>query len=370
MPTHPPADRAGTAGRLLLVSRDDALDSLLARRRVAAHVTEARLVSPPDPGGAAPAPAPGSHAAPAPAGAPDSAPGPGRAGGAEDGPPADAALVCDDPAAAERLVARGVPVVHLRSGHIPAGPGPAPDGRALYRVHRPGWLPAPGPGDDGTRATGTLAPVRTARARRRSGTLLLLSLWDVPEPEAAAFASDSLPALVRAAARRSGSCAVVYDSAGPLVRAALDALGPPPVAAGSPAPPGRAARDAVPGAGPPPRESPAVTVCRAADTDVDALHAGAEVFLAAPTLAGLALAYARRAPVTLLPPLGAAQRDLADRVAARVRLPTATDPDDPAPWRPADGPGHPWDALDPALDDLRGAQRVARTLRQLSFAPL
>ncbi|MFD0385327.1 hypothetical protein ACFQ2B_32840 [Streptomyces stramineus] len=30
----------------------------------------------------------------------------------------------------------------------------------------------------------------------------------------------------------------------------------------------------------------------------------------------------------------------------------------------------PWSTLDPAADDLRGAQRVARTLRQLSLAPL
>ncbi|MYW02675.1 CGA synthase-related protein, partial [Streptomyces sp. SID3343] len=150
-------------------------------------------------------------------------------------------------------------------------------------------------------------------------------------------------ALVHEALRRTGGCEVVADTRLTSVRSALAGLADPPE----------------------------LRVSRAAEVDVDALHAGAEVFVAAPTLGVVTLAQVRRAPLVFLPPLGAAQRDLAARVRHVVPVPLATDPRDDCLWAPPAGDGRtPWDALDPALDDLRGAQRVARTLRQLSLAPL
>ncbi|MFE2723436.1 CGA synthase-related protein [Kitasatospora sp. NPDC059327] len=314
-------DRPGAAGgsahgpRVLLTARADELDSTLALRRVAAHLDDLRPVGP-----------------------------------EELDPPPVAALVCDDVAATERLLGLGVPVVHLVSGH-PGPPGPLPGAdtppeRALGRTHRPGWLPPSGPAARGSRPTGVLAPQRTGRSRRRAGTLLLLSLWRVPDAEAEAFATGALPALADAALHRTGSCAVVADTGLDLLRSALGGLA----------------------------AHPGLRVLRAAEADPDALHAEAAVFLASPVLGALALAQARRAPLALLPPLGPAQRDLAAQVAEVLPLPSAQDPGDPALWAPP-GPGGPapagpWQPLDPALDDLRGAQRVARTLRQLALAPL
>ncbi|MBH1934221.1 CGA synthase-related protein [Streptomyces sp. AV19] len=266
--------------RVVLLAREDELDSVLALRRIAAHL--------------------------------------GDLGTADDASP-DAALVCDDTAATRRLLTAGVPVVHLRSGHPGADEPPSPAG-ALAWTHRPGWLPASATAATG-RPTGALAPARPAHHRSRAGTLLLLSLWGVPGDEADAFVSGPLPALVREASRRTGSCTVVSD-------ARLD--------------------DAL----------------HATETDVDALHASCAVLLASPTLGALALAHARRSSVALLPPLGETQRALAKSMLEVLPLPSAHDPD---AWRPPYG--SPWARLDPALDDLRGAQRVARTLRQLAFAP-
>ncbi|MBO0654214.1 CGA synthase-related protein [Streptomyces triculaminicus] len=298
-----PAPAAGPRRRVLLVSRDEELDSVLACRRVAAHL-----------GGVATT---------------------ADAGGA----PPDAALVCDDETAARRLLERGVPVVHLRSGHPGTTAACSPDG-ALSRLHRPGWLPGPWPPGGGARPTGSLAPARTARDRVRAGALLLLSLWGVPDAEAEAFAKGPLRALVRAATDIGGRCEVVGDTRLGLLRSALEEAG----------------------------EAGRVRLSRAADVDVDALHAAAGAFVASPTLGALVLAHARCAPLTLLPPLGPAQRDLAGRVARALPVPVAGDPGDPSPWTPSGGAA-PWSALDPAPDDLRGAQRVARGLRQLTFAP-
>ncbi|MFF0624993.1 CGA synthase-related protein [Streptomyces sp. NPDC004296] len=317
----PPAGGGPARHRVLLVSRDAELDAVLARRRIAAHLGELRPVTVPT------------------ADPPTTAP--------DHGEPVQVALVCDDPAAAGQLLGRGIPVVHLRSGHRPepsadAAPADAPPPGALCRVHRPGWLPGPRPPAGGARSTGALAPARPARDRTRSGTLLLLSLWGVPADRADAYAAEVLRPLVRAAVRRTGGCEVVADTRTAAVRDALGGL-------------------------------PGVRVGRAADAgvDPDALHARADVFLASPTLGALTLAQARRAPLVFLPPLGAAQEDLAERVARAVPVPVADDPDDPAPWVPPGGPAAgPWHGLDPAADDLRGAQRVARTLRQLCLAPL
>ncbi|MGW7272534.1 CGA synthase-related protein [Streptomyces sp. NPDC054864] len=294
--------------RVLLVSRDDELDSLLAGRRIAAHLGELERTE--DGGGTG-----------------------------EGGPPPDVALVCDDDAATCRLLDLGVPVVRLSSGHrVTVTPLTERAEGALHRVHRPAWLPGPWPATPGgVRTTGVLAPARMTRGRRRSGSLLLLSLWGAPAGDVEAFTSDALRQLAAEAVRRTQRCEVVCDTRVERVRAALEGMG-------------------------------GVRVLRAADTDVDALHADTELLLASPTLGAVALAQARRAPLAFLAPLGDAQRDLADRVARAAHIPVAADPGDPALWDPETP--DPWSALDGSADDLRGAQRVARTLRQLSLAPL
>ncbi|MEU8778695.1 CGA synthase-related protein [Streptomyces sp. NPDC048606] len=304
-PAGPPAadGDASPDRRVLLSAAEDRLDSVLALARVAAHLGDLRRID----------------------------------WSALDPPPA-AALVCDDVAATERLLELGVPVVHLDSGHPQTTAGGVAPGRALVRVHRPGWLAPSGPTVRGVRPTGVLAPRRTGRSRSRSGALVMLSLWGVPEAEADGYVRGALPELVRAALERTGGCTVVVDTGLARVRAALT-------------------------------ERPEARVLRAADADPDALHAGAAVFLASPTLGPIALAQARRAPLALLAPLGTAQRELARRVDQVLPLPSAVDPHDPGLWAPGAATG-PWHLLDPALDDLRGAQRVARTLRQLALAPL
>ncbi|MEU6708982.1 CGA synthase-related protein [Streptomyces wuyuanensis] len=300
--------RALARRRVLAVSRHGELDSLLALQRIAAHLTELDLVRTGEV----------SH---------------------DGGSPADAALVCDDPAAARHLLRRGVPVVYLCSGD-PSADVPVPD-EAIYRVHRPGWLPGPWPAlPRGARATGVLAPARLTRSRARSGSLLLFSNWGVPVREADAFVSGPLRRLAIEAVRRTGRCEVVCGTS--LARVE-DALG----------------------------DLDHVRIHRAADTDVDALHAEASVFLASPTLGAVTLAQARRAPLVLLPSLSPAQRELADRVARVVQLPVATHPPAPRLWEAQEaGTSSPWAALDADADDLRGAQRVARVLRQLALAPL
>ncbi|WP_367133749.1 MULTISPECIES: CGA synthase-related protein [Streptomyces] len=304
----PESRRPGTRQRVLLVSREEELDSLLALRRVAAHLGELAVTT-------------------------------DRS--AE--PPPVAALVCDDEGATVWLMARGVPVVHLFSGgRGPEGTGVAGvAGPALRWLHRPDWLPATEPLGPGIRAAGTLAPVRTAKDRNRTGALLLLSLWGVPDDEVRAFTDGPLRALVRAAADQAGNCDVVCDTGLAAVRSSLAAVGAPE----------------------------AVRLHRAADVDVDALHAGSEVFLASPTPAAVGLARARHAPLCFLPPLGEAQGALAECVRRVVPVPVAEGHSGkPLPYvPPADAL---WQAVDTSGDDLRGAQRIARSLRQLSLAPL
>ncbi|MGW3042091.1 CGA synthase-related protein [Kitasatospora sp. NPDC001159] len=293
---------------VLLACREEQLDSLLALRRIAAHLGDLpRFDDPPRL---------------------DDLP---RLGAANAERPA-AALVCDDEAVTARLTRLGVPVLHLSSA-LPEAPATDPAEGLLTRAHWPGWLDRP----PGIRPTGLLAPARLARNRDRRGTLLLISLWGLPATETEAFTSRRLPALVGEAVRRTGSCTVICDTSLDQVRAATADL-------------------------------PDTTTVRAADTDVDARHAEAELLLASPTMAALALARARRAPLAFLPPHGPAQRALAERIARLVPVPTA-DPSDPTCWEPPPAEVQ-WAGLGPELDDLRGAQALARTVRQLLLAPL
>ncbi|KUN09297.1 hypothetical protein AQI95_05565 [Streptomyces yokosukanensis] len=308
-PAHGPAP---ARRRLLLVAAPRRLDSVTARRRIAAHLGEMDLVE--ESGGR------------------EEREWSGRVAGRP-----DAALVCDLPAVAQGLTERGVPVVYLHSGHrSQALPAVA---AATVRVHAPPWLPLPrSMGPDGARPTGPLAPVRLARDRARTGCLLLVSAHRVPGHDLAAFAEGPLRALAEEAVRHTGRCDVVCDGEATITAAAL-------------------------------AHTACVHVHDAATADVDALHAAARVFIASPTLTALTLAQSRRAPLALLPPLDHDQDDLARRALQAVRLPTVHDPTDPALWAPSDADARAaWSGLGP--DDLRGAQRVARTLRQLALAPI
>ncbi|MER6913554.1 CGA synthase-related protein [Streptomyces sp. NPDC000594] len=315
--------------RVLLVDDPRRLDSLTARRRIAVHLREMDLLEPTGTGG------------PAEPGTPE---GPGeeqeeqeetvRAGWYEPRP--HAALVCDDPAVARRLTEHGVAVVHLHSGHR-AGRLPATTA-AVHQAHAPAWLPGPRPsGPDPVHPTGLLAPARLTRSRTRTGTLLLVSAYGTPRPDLARFAATTLRALAAEAVRRTGGCEVVCDTGTRTLRTALE-----------------------------PVTGAQVRPARAVDTD--ALHATARAFIASPTLTALSLAQARRSPLAFLPPLGADQEDLARRTAPVMPVRTVDDPAGAALWAVHDST-EPWpDALD--TDDLRGAQRVARRVRQLALAPM
>ncbi|MBP2054337.1 CGA synthase-related protein [Streptomyces griseochromogenes] len=306
-PAHGPAP---ARRRLLLVADPRRLDSLTARRRVAAHLREMDLVVE--------------------AGSTEEQ---GWIGKDADRP--DAALVCDLPGAAQALTGRGVPVVHLHSGYrsteLPAVTA------AVVRAHAPAWLPAPR-SPAGTRPAGLLAPARLVRDRTRAGCLLLVSAYQVPGHDLTAFADGLLRAVAEEAVRRTGRCEVVCDGEAASTAAVLTGTA-------------------------------GVRVHDARSVDVDALHAAADVFVASPTLTALTLAQSRRTPLALLPPLDHDQDDLARHARQAVRVPTVTDPADPALWAPSDADARSaWAALD--SDDLRGAQRVARTLRQLALAPI
>ncbi|WP_411146034.1 CGA synthase-related protein [Streptomyces sp. x-80] len=302
-----PSPNGPVRQRVLLVDDARQLDSLTARRRVAAHLAELELVH-------------------------------GEEGAAPEGPCPDAALVCDVPRAARELAERDVPVVYLHSGHTTAELPVTT--AAIRQVHVPAWLPGPKPvSREGAQPTGVLAPGRLGRDRKRSGSLLLFSAYGVSGGAAEVYAELTLRPLAEEAVRRTGRCDVVYDTGAEGVREALAPV-------------------------------EGVRVHLAREVDADALHASAEVFLASPTLTAVSLAQARRAPLTFLPALGPGQEDLARRTGQVVPVGTVGDPTEPGLWPPyGQGTRSPWSAVDPAVDDLRGAQRVARRVRQLALAP-
>lgn len=263
--------------RLLLVADPRRLDSVTARRRIAAHLREMDLVM-------------------------ETGSTEEREWVGKDADRPDAALVCDLPAVAQALTARAVPVVYLHSGYrsqvLPAVTA------AAVRTHAPAWLPAlrdPG----GARPTGVLAPARLVRDRTRTGCLLLVSGDQVPAHDLVVFADGLLRAVAEEAVRRIGRCDVVCDGEAATTAAVL-------------------------------AHTTGVRVHDVRAVDVDALHAAAGVFVASPTLTALTLAQSRRAPLTLLPPLDHDQDDLARRARQAVNVPTVTDPADPALWAPSD----------------------------------
>ncbi|GAA0905277.1 CGA synthase-related protein [Streptomyces thermoalcalitolerans] len=279
--------------RVLLVDDPGRLDALTARRRVAVHLTEADVAYRPHPMDPRARPWQGA--------------------------PPQVALVCDAPKAAEELTAQGVPVVYLHCGHR-TGPVPAV-AAVVQQIQGPARLPVPTDTTGGPGRCGVLAPARTARARSRAGCLVLVSAADARAEHLAAYTDDVLRPLVTRAAAGPGGCDLVCDTGLPTVRNALPSMS-------------------------------GLRLHVAADVDVDALHARAETCHASPTWSAVALARARKAPLELLPPLGPAQRDLAERLQAP--------PDTGAAARITG------DITD---DDLRGAQRIARKLRQLAMVP-
>jgi CGA synthase-related protein len=103
-------DTTGVTRRSVLIgSRDNDLDSVLALRRITAHLTELELVEVRRWDGAA-------------------------AGASRP----RAALVCDDVATAAEVQRSGVPVVFVRSGY--ATVDPVPVGAAAVCLHQPGWM--------------------------------------------------------------------------------------------------------------------------------------------------------------------------------------------------------------------------------------
>ncbi|MFG2719229.1 CGA synthase-related protein [Streptomyces sp. NPDC048416] len=262
----------------------------------------------------------------------------------------DAAVVCDDTELAARLSASGVPVVFVDAGGVrDTDSRPA---ALIHCRHRPGWLPARRV--KGVHGVGTIAPPRAARARAARGAVVQLStpvglLAGTPDFERA---STVLRAAADAA-RRDGLPvpALVLDAPEPTRASLLSAagLGPQPGADGVP-------------------------VHSGADAHTERLLAQASVLISSPLLSAVNQAHAARVPLLLLPALGDEQErrlaEITDAVGAPVLDPRGPGPAVDAAVRGADAL---WQrvsaALDEAGDDRRGAQRVARQVRQLLLAP-
>jgi CGA synthase-related protein len=284
---------------VLVAAREHELDSVLARRRISAHLTELDLI-------------------------------PWRSWDERAEP--SAALVCDDVQAAEAARARGVPVVFLRSGHQRSGhqvDGPGSAEVGVHCRHWPGWLPDPAKRTGTPQTTGVLAPVRLRQGRSLSQALILLAVSAVPRDD-------------------------VLEFTGRVVRPLLEEISLPRIVVCDDH---RSALE---------EELPGADVRQVSDTDVDALHANAALFVTAPTLTAVGLAQARRSALAFLPPLCPTQHDLLEALQAVISVPVVGEQG----FAVAEPTVPHWSDLDPALDDLRGAQRVARQVRQLALAPM
>jgi CGA synthase-related protein len=241
------------------------------------------------------------------------------------------ALVCDDAFAATEANRMGVPVVFVHSRYCVDDRPPVE--AAIVCLHSPGWIPGSSRVPRTIQPVGTVAPVRLRQARTPSAALVLLALAGAAAAQVATFCSDLLrPMLAKISQPYPQRCMVVTDCQHSLVGAQL----------------------------------PEANVARAAAVDVDALHAEVGLFVAAPTLAACSLAQARRSSLVFLPPLVRGQRGLLYRVRAAIPIPVLGEQglDDLAASQPD------WSKIDPSPDDLRGAQRIARKVRQLVLAPL
>ncbi|MFG2124488.1 CGA synthase-related protein [Streptomyces sp. NPDC048710] len=242
-----------------------------------------------------------------------------------------AALVVDEPWATRTLRAEGIPALHL---YADAAPTVVPVEADLRMAHRPTWYEDTADLSRGVTPVASFAPARRGWSGKRKGALVAFGTGTAGTADVLDAARRALlPLLPRLTEAAEGPCTVVCD--GPVDE--LRAL----------------AADVTD-----------TTVLDTADCDLDELHSGCGVFTATPTLAALTLARGRGAPLTLLPALDDIQQDLLDKVTKAVPVPVCTAPD---AWTvPA---GIDW-AVSDSDDDLSGAQRVARKLRQLVLAPV
>ncbi|MCX4680632.1 CGA synthase-related protein [Streptomyces sp. NBC_01433] len=293
------------------------------------------------------------------------------------GPPARAALVCGDKDLAERLEKDGIPSVFVAtSGTVPTGGWPA---SRICLLHRPRWLPAPAPeagsgpdmSSDGSPATRpaarsalhdaradvvvTMAPPRAVRSRG-DGAVLQLALPAGLDDENRNMDTAAAGMLRHALATLEGAAVPVRG---------LVLAGRPPGA--------NLLATMV-------KLLPGVEPLTGVGAAADRLLTQASLLVSSPLLAAVAQAHTARIPLATLPPLGVAQqavlRALGDvDVVVPALDPTAGAPHDARRIRdliatPNLLAARLDDVLELAGDDRRGAQQVARQVRQLLLVPM
>lgn len=277
----------------------------------------------------------------------------GSTGAEGPGGQARVAVICDDTTLAEHTERAGTPVVFVSTTGVPPTKG-WPTAR-IRSLHRPGWLPAVR--HQSVHQAGTVAPPRAARARNGRGALIRLA---VPEPGGAAAPGGTADStrLLRTAQNvltEVADCPVfavhLYGPGSARATEAVTAL--------------------LPGA----------AVYQDRDPAAERALCDASLLVSAPALTSVTLAQTARIPLALLPPLGAHQRqaaavldcadapltvlsgDSAHRTHEAEALRRALDaPHELAHWADT--------AQQAAGDDRRGAQRIARKVRQLLLAPM
>ncbi|MFF3334960.1 CGA synthase-related protein [Streptomyces sp. NPDC002888] len=272
---------------------------------------------------------------------------PGSPGAESPGAPARVAVICDDTHLAEHTERASTPVVFVSSTGVPPAKGwPAARIRSL---HRPGWLP--GARHPGVHQAGTVAPPRAVRAGSGRGALIRLA---VPEAGGTADSSRLLRTAADALAEAADFPVFAVHLCGPGSAQATEEV-----------------TALVPGA----------TVYQDQDPAAERALSDASLLVSSPALTSVTLAQTARIPLALLPPLGAHQQqaaavldsagapltmlsgDRARRTDEAEALRRALDaPDELAHWA---------DTGQQAVgDDRRGAQRIARKVRQLLLAPM
>jgi CGA synthase-related protein len=275
-------------------------------------------------------------------------PGQGTSIGAEspDGP-FDVAIICDDTALAEHTERTGTAVVFVSSTGAPPVSG-WPSAR-LRSLHRPGWLPDLRP--TGVHQDGTVAPPRAVRARHGRGALIRLAVPGASDAEACVRLLRTAQAALVEAARCPVSAVHLYGPGSAHVAERVRTL--------------------VPGA----------AVFEDGDPAAERALGEVSLLVSSPGLTGVTLAQTARIPLALLPPSGAAQQEAAsvlDSAGVPLAVPSGDGdgwtyeaetlrralgaPDELAAWADA--------AQQAAGDDRRGAQRIARRVRQLLLAPM
>ncbi|WP_328428153.1 CGA synthase-related protein [Streptomyces sp. NBC_00443] len=272
-----------------------------------------------------------------------------RTGSGADSPdePADVAIICDDTVLAERTERSGTAVVFVSStGTRPVSGWPP---TRLRSLHRPGWLPDSG--SQGVHQAGTVAPPRAVRARHGQGALIRLAVPGAGQAEACARLLRRAQDALTEGAHCPVSAVQLYGPGSANVAEKLRTLVPGP------------------------------TVFEDGDPAAERALADVSLLVSSPGLTGVTLAQTARVPLALLPPFDAVQQEAAS-VLASVGAPLVVPSGDRDDWtyeagtlrRALDAPEElsVWtDAAQRAAgDDRRGAQRIARRVRQLLLAPM